>query len=438
MHFGEDRKQSTGWSSVPPIIPPVSNRSQITPTILLNSKIYAIDSYNNELALGKQRNQHNSSVLMPFSWSPNPDDNQDLAYSYDTKEEVISDETNKSFFLQTIFPFLLAGCGMVAAGVLLDKASQWQFLSEVPEAMILVPALLGLKGNLEMTLASRLSTIANLGLMDQKRQQFDVWTSNVSLIQAQAITVSLIAATIAVVSGGQYNLSSIACLMLTSALTASVASFLLASLMVGIAILARKCNINPDNIATPLAGATGDFTTLFFLILFGTYFYQHKETWLLFNLILLSALVFSIRGNLVAVQSSKISTYLHQFGKLGVLPANRLITYLNPFRTFALKEKESEHSLILLLMAIPGSHSVVSVSVVVQSHLAAEMQSRQQCHSLLTAMGDLLGSILLAAAFLLNSRLGGEDVADEGDLVIYGSNSTMATLLHNNPILMLD
>ena len=34
----------------------------------------------------------------------------------------------------------------------------WAVFKHVPEVFILVPALLGLKGNLEMTLASRLST----------------------------------------------------------------------------------------------------------------------------------------------------------------------------------------------------------------------------------------------------------------------------------------
>jgi solute carrier family 41 len=39
--------------------------------------------------------------------------------------------------------------------------------SEVSEILIMVPALLGLKGNLEMTLASRLSTAANMGNLDR-------------------------------------------------------------------------------------------------------------------------------------------------------------------------------------------------------------------------------------------------------------------------------
>ena len=55
---------------------------------------------------------------------------------------------------------------MVLAGLLLDHVQHWKVFREVPELFILVPALLGLKGNLEMTLASRLSTAANLGILD--------------------------------------------------------------------------------------------------------------------------------------------------------------------------------------------------------------------------------------------------------------------------------
>jgi solute carrier family 41 len=47
---------------------------------------------------------------------------------------------------------------MVAAGILLKHVDNWPLFEEINEIIILVPALLGLKGNLEMTLASRLST----------------------------------------------------------------------------------------------------------------------------------------------------------------------------------------------------------------------------------------------------------------------------------------
>lgn len=38
----------------------------------------------------------------------------------------------------------------------------WEVFQKVTEVFILVPALLGLKGNLEMTLASRLSTAVSI------------------------------------------------------------------------------------------------------------------------------------------------------------------------------------------------------------------------------------------------------------------------------------
>ena len=67
-----------------------------------------------------------------------------------------------------VFPtFILAGLGMVGAGVILDAVQNWAVFTEVG-VIIMVPALLGLKGNLEMTLASRLSTACNLGKLDSR------------------------------------------------------------------------------------------------------------------------------------------------------------------------------------------------------------------------------------------------------------------------------
>lgn len=49
----------------------------------------------------------------------------------------------------------------------------WTVFTEVTEVFILVPALLGLKGNLEMTLASRLSTAVSL-IVKHKTTSFRV------------------------------------------------------------------------------------------------------------------------------------------------------------------------------------------------------------------------------------------------------------------------
>ena len=63
-----------------------------------------------------------------------------------------------SLTIEIFLPFIVAGYGMVGAGVVLDIVQHWPVFEQINELFILVPALLGLKGNLEMTLASRLST----------------------------------------------------------------------------------------------------------------------------------------------------------------------------------------------------------------------------------------------------------------------------------------
>ena len=41
-----------------------------------------------------------------------------------------------------------------------------------------------------------------------------------------------------------------------------------------VVILSRKCHINPDNVATPIAASLGDLTTLALLSSIATLFYK--------------------------------------------------------------------------------------------------------------------------------------------------------------------
>jgi hypothetical protein len=59
-------------------------------------------------------------------------------------------ESFSELLVQILPPFLVAGLGMVGAGCLLDHLQHRIVFKEIPEIFILVPALLGLKGNLEV------------------------------------------------------------------------------------------------------------------------------------------------------------------------------------------------------------------------------------------------------------------------------------------------
>ena len=91
--------------------------------------------------------------------------------------------------IQVFIPFLIAGFGTVGAGLVLDDVQHWKVFKEISEVFILVPALLGLKGNLEMTLASRLSTQANLGHLSTPHDQWRMAIGNLALIQCQVFII---------------------------------------------------------------------------------------------------------------------------------------------------------------------------------------------------------------------------------------------------------
>ena len=210
-------------------------------------------------------------------------------------------------------------------------------------------------------------------VLDEWKSLKSIVFGNMALCQCQALVVSLLVSVVAIlfnwIPDGELEFLDVLVLCSGSMLTASLASALLGGIMVIVVILSRKFGINPDNVVTPIAASLGDLITLWMLASIATVLYNAHETkpWLMPLLIglmiilipvwaiisyrneyvsdvliagwepVIAAMVISsgggfildmalasnpgvavfspvingVGGNLVAVFSSRISTYLH-------------------------------------------------------------------------------------------------------------------------------
>jgi len=171
----------------------------------------------------------------------------------------------KNILKQSIPVFMLCSIGGIVAGLLLEGIKN--DLTKVPGLFILLPAVLGMRGNISGALGSRLASALHLGLIQPELR----WNRTLSRnLAASLILNTLMAIFSGIIAYYAYNLAgyggeleaSILHLTLISLIAGVGAGFLLSILTVSLALLTYSKGLDPDNVLAPSLATVGDIVTV--------------------------------------------------------------------------------------------------------------------------------------------------------------------------------
>ncbi|CEP15330.1 hypothetical protein [Parasitella parasitica] len=198
----------------------------------------------------------------------NSSDEDFVIFENENNKNAVPKHEN-SLAIQALPSLIISVIGLVFAGKLMDEFQKSDVFLNTTELFILLPILLNLKGNLEMNLAARFSTSSNLGELDYGPTRRSLIVGNLALLQVQSLAAGAIA-----------GVSSFALGLITkpgSSTSYYEMMFMTSSAMVSASFSARF-DVDPDNIACPMASSTGDIVTLVLLASCATILQHQMES----------------------------------------------------------------------------------------------------------------------------------------------------------------
>jgi mgtE-like transporter len=169
---------------------------------------------------------------------------------------------NASSLKQSFAAIFLSILTDILAGLFLGGAQEMFLL--LPGMVVLVPAAIGMRGNIFASLGSRLSSALHIGVIDKFTTKSQTIRNNIysSIFVTIIFSVALgFAAKGILMLFGMESISVVE-LVLISFLGGIISGVILLLLTFGIAFYSYKRGWDPDNVTSPLITALGDFFTI--------------------------------------------------------------------------------------------------------------------------------------------------------------------------------
>ncbi|MGH9168773.1 MAG: magnesium transporter [Acidimicrobiia bacterium] len=163
---------------------------------------------------------------------------------------------------QGFVALLIAGLGSLVAGVALGAITGT--LEALPGLMVMVPAAIGMRGNIFGALASRLGTSIHTGLYAPTREREGVLYQNVAAVTVLTFLVSLLLAVLARTMSVAFGVPSISMIdfAVISIVGGVLSSVVVGTFTVALSRVAFRRGWDLDSVAAPLVTAAGDMVTL--------------------------------------------------------------------------------------------------------------------------------------------------------------------------------
>ena len=173
----------------------------------------------------------------------------------------------KEMLKQSLPLLILCGLGGIFAGNTFGVMAD--ILLNIPGLIVVIPAIIALRGNISTAFGSRLGSAYHLGIIDSENMLNEELWQNIIGSLVLSFLISIIVGVLAYGTSLLFNVQPDPVKLITIVLIAGIISGVILTLMtVAIVFVVFKRGYDPDNITGPALATFGDIVTM--LCIFGS------------------------------------------------------------------------------------------------------------------------------------------------------------------------